>query len=170
MDGERAGRGRRVPLVTAFVVTVAAMVLLALVALTIRGVLDTGDSGKSGSSAASGGGASGDPGVVPTPGLGPRLGPTVAWTGSRLFVYGGLDPGRTHFLGDAALVDVRTGRVDALPTPPLRQPLGARAAVAVDGSVVLIGTLCGGTPDMDDIATCKPGTCAGAIFDESHRR
>ncbi|MFA5882830.1 MAG: hypothetical protein WDA60_03170 [Acidimicrobiia bacterium] len=169
MDGERARGSRGVQPLTGAVVAVAAVVLLALVALTVRAVLDTGDSGDGALSASSGGGASGGAGVVPTPGLGSRFGPTVVWTGSRLFVYGGLNRGRSHFLDDAALVDVRTGDVDALPNPPFPQPLGARTAVAVDGSVVLIGTLCGGTPDMDDIATCRPGTYAGAVFDESER-
>lgn len=105
-----------------------------------------------------------DDGVQPTPDLTPRVGPTVAWIENRLFVYSGLNVGMSHFLDDAALVDVRSGAVETLPNPPFREPLGWRTAVAVDDAVVLIGSRCGEISDLDDVETCLPGSYAGAVY------
>lgn len=100
----------------------------------------------------------------------PRGSPALAWTGERLFVYGGnpVPSERENALNaeplnDAALIDPANGDVDQLPDPPFDRPLRvAPAAVAVDDEVVVLGQLCRET-DRDDRA-CDAGAYRGAVY------
>lgn len=99
--------------------------------------------------------------------------PVVAWTGDRVFVYGGspeLPTTGTSWpapYGDAALWDPSTAEYEAIAEPPFALPLNVgAAAVVVEGSVVLAGALCetvAYTPD-DASTRCDPGTLAAARY------
>lgn len=99
--------------------------------------------------------------------------PVVAWTGDRVFVYGGSPEIPTtgtvwpRPYGDAALWDPTTGDFESIADPPFPLPLNVGAgAVVVDGSVVLVGGLCetvAYTPD-DASTRCDPGTFAAARY------
>lgn len=99
-----------------------------------------------------------------------RGSPALAWTGERLFVYGGnpvpseRESVRTvEPLNDAALIDPANGDVDQLPDPPFDRPLRLTpAAVAVDDEVVVVGQVCRET-DHDDRA-CDAGAYRGAVY------
>jgi hypothetical protein len=100
----------------------------------------------------------------------PRGSPALAWTGERLFVYGGNPvPSERESalnaepLNDAALIDPANGDVDQLPDPPFDRPLRVGpAAVAVDDEVVVVGQLCRET-EHDDRA-CDAGAYRGAVY------
>jgi hypothetical protein len=99
--------------------------------------------------------------------------PVLAWTGDRVFVYGGspeVGPEDTVWprpFADAALWDPTTGEYESIADPPFSLPLkDGAAAVVVDDSVVLVGALCA-TPEYlpDDASTrCDPGTFAAARY------
>ncbi len=99
-----------------------------------------------------------------------RGAPALAWTGERLFVYGGNpvpsegESVRTaEPLGDAALIDPDSGEVDVLPDPPFDRPLRVQpAAFAVDDEVFVIGQLCRETEEED--RACDPGAYRAAVY------
>ena len=99
-----------------------------------------------------------------------RGSPALAWTGERLFVYGGNPVPSEHEsarsvepLNDAALIDPTSGDVDRLPDPPFDRPLRLTpAAVAVDDEVVVVGQLCRES-ESDDRA-CDAGAYRGAVY------
>lgn len=99
-----------------------------------------------------------------------RGSPALAWTGDRLFVYGGnpvpseresaraVEP-----LNDAALIDPANGDIDELADPPFDRPLRvAPAAVAVDDEVVVVGQLC--RESENDDRACDAGAYRGAVY------
>ena len=107
-----------------------------------------------------------------------RRSPALAWTGERLFVYGGsphptvptddthLPPGRT----DAALWDPVSRRFDPTADPPFDLPLNSSYtwAAAVGDQIMVLGTSC--SPDSprdreDSSNHCLPGTYAAATYD-----
>lgn len=99
--------------------------------------------------------------------------PVVAWTGDRVFVYGGSrEPPTTGTswpapYGDAALWNPATGDYEAIAEPPFELPLNVGAgAVVADGSVVLVGALCETVAYTPDNAStrCDPGTLAAARY------
>ena len=105
-----------------------------------------------------------------------RGSPALAWTGERLFVYGGnpvpaegesvrtLQP-----LNDAALIDPTEGNVRVLPEPPFDRPMRVQpAAVAVGEDVLVVGQLCREI-DAEDRA-CGGGAYKAAVWDETDDR
>ncbi|MBL8777027.1 MAG: hypothetical protein JNK12_13880 [Acidimicrobiales bacterium] len=107
-----------------------------------------------------------------------RQSPALAWTGDRLFVYGGspyptapID--ETHLPGertDAAVWDPTTRRFLPAADPPFDLPLNSSYtwAIASGGQVVVVGTSC--SPDSlrdpeDSSNYCEPGTYAAATYD-----
>lgn len=93
-----------------------------------------------------------------------RSQPITAWTGTHLFVYGGVDSPGAAPLGDAALVDPSSGEVTALPPAPFEVPLDSFGAAAVVGDAVfLLGILCS-EPSEDNVGSCEPGDYAAAQF------
>ena len=73
--------------------------------------------------------------ILPTSGLSTRQGAVVVWTGTQLFVWGGLDASQ-HPLGDGARFDPATGTWVRLPAAPV--VARGFAASAWSGSQVLI--------------------------------
>ena len=101
-----------------------------------------------------------------------RSDPVLAWTGDRVFVYGGAPEGAWEAppLGDAALWDPSTEEYEAVAAPPFDLPLKPGAvAAAVDDAVVVLGTLCETPLVLPDNAsyTCPPGSVAAATYDLS---
>ncbi len=101
-----------------------------------------------------------------------RSDPALAWTGDRVFVYGGAPGGEWEArpLGDAALWDPRSEEYESMADPPFDLPLKPGAAsVAVGDAVVLLGTLCETPLVLPDNASysCSPGSVAAATYDTS---
>jgi hypothetical protein len=99
-------------------------------------------------------------GLVTVRGLIPRSRPAIAWTGDRLFVFGGTkgeDPGT--LATDGALVDVMTGDAFALPPAPFKAPLLDPTAARVGNEIVVLGLDCPGFASEEDSASvkCTPG-------------
>lgn len=110
--------------------------------------------------------------------LSARRSPALAWTGDRLFVYGGSpDPVRpvdeTHLPAertDAALWDPVTRRFAPVAEAPFDLPLNSSYtwAAAVGEQVTVLGTSCSpdSTRDREDSSNhCAPGTYAAAVYD-----
>lgn len=160
----RLGRSRWIPAIAGFVavVTTASLVVL------------WRDSRSDPRQIVRGGGEPGPNGVVATPGLAPRFYPAQAWTGERLFVFGGLDPdaGNWTLVNDGALVDPATGDAEILPASPFDPPLSSPKAVATGDHVVVIGHSCFVPPDSDPESSeppCAPGVYAAAAYNQSER-
>lgn len=101
-----------------------------------------------------------------------RSDPALAWTGDRVFVYGGAPDGEWEArpLGDAALWDPKSEEYGSMADPPFDLPLKPGAAsVAVGDAVVLLGTLCETPLVLPDNASfsCSPGSVAAATYDTS---
>lgn len=119
-------------------------------------------------------------GVVRVPDLAARQTPATAWTGTRLFVFGGyqsVDDGTSNgrrLLPGGALVDVETGRADELPRPPFAAPLLYPFAVRAGDRIVVAGIECARyrSPEDTDTVLCGPdsGQLALASFDEARGR
>jgi hypothetical protein len=97
-------------------------------------------------------------GVVPVKDLPARSEPAVAWTGDRLFIYGGrkgMDPGR--FSQDGALLDVMTGETVALPDTSFAGPFVSPTAVRAGNEVLVFGVECEGfsVPEDSDSVECE---------------
>lgn len=98
-----------------------------------------------------------------------RGGPALAWTGDRLFVYGGLRvPRETQTavelepLDDAALIDPASGDVDRLPATPFEQGLRPTpAAAAVGDEVLLVGSQCRESTNRQG---CPSGGYRAAVY------
>lgn len=72
-----------------------------------------------------------------------RRSPALAWTGDRLFVFGGEWPESGGFLtNDAALINPRTGKVEKIDPGPFKPKLWFPKAVAVGSQVIVVGTSC----------------------------
>ena len=105
-----------------------------------------------------------------------RVAPALAWTGERLFVYGGtvpLDPSESvppERLNDAYLIDTETGTAEQLPDPPFEHPLGVSAAAAgSEDWVTLVGTVCAEERRDSYSGECEPGDYAAAALDLAER-
>lgn len=115
-------------------------------------------------------------GLVAVPGLEGRDGPAVAWTGARLFVFGGYRVGSANrrLLPDGALVDVETGKSEAIPRAPFAAPLLWPAATRSGGRVVVVGVECADfrVEEDSDAYSCAKGSgrFALATFDPARRR
>ncbi len=100
-----------------------------------------------------------------------RGSPALAWTGERLFVYGGNpvpsgseSAAEVEPLDDAALIDPVSGDIDRLPDPPFSRPLRVQpAAVTVGDEVVLVGQACR-EPEDDVERACAPGAYRAAVY------
>ena len=98
-----------------------------------------------------------------------RGSPALAWTGERLFVYGGTPVPRdtesvrsVEPLGNAALIDPVSGDVDILPGAPFQRALRvAPAAVVVDDEVLVMGARC--REATEDLG-CPPGGYQAAMY------
>jgi hypothetical protein len=104
-----------------------------------------------------------------------RTGPATAWTGGRLFVYGGAPhryPDVDFVFGDAALADPETGEIELLGAPPMDPLIGATATVA-GGHAVVVGRRCAEIDvDVDEDEGddgCRPGTYAVADYSLNER-
>jgi hypothetical protein len=101
--------------------------------------------------------------------LSPRVFPAQAWTGERLFVFGGNVPrGISTPFNDGALIDPQTGHTEPLAAAPFDPPLGYPKAIAAAGRVLVIGHSCAIPPDFDPEISelpCEPGTYAAATYD-----
>ena len=103
-----------------------------------------------------------------------RFGPAIAAIGEQAFVYGGFDGEMSSNppFGDAYLLSPSDGTIDPVPTAPV-EPLANPTAVAVEGSVMVLGVECApDSPVSDDgpgppSVDCGPGTMRGARFDPS---
>jgi hypothetical protein len=104
-----------------------------------------------------------------------RGAPGIAWTGDRLFVYGGFPADDESYgeslragdnpLDDAALIDTASGNVDRLPEPPFDRPLRSQpGVVAVGDDVVVVGDLCQTPRRADAPGDCAPGVYATAVY------
>jgi hypothetical protein len=93
--------------------------------------------------------------------LSPRGGASEAWTGSRLFVWGGGQTGGLY--SDGALFDPATDHWRRLPTSPL-SPRSLATAVWTGSDVVVWGGYVGHRPDLDLFSN------AGAMYDPSTNR
>lgn len=164
----RAGRARY---------AVAAVAGLAVIAL-VAGVAVVVRSGSDSEGVVEGGRFLARTGVTETPGLRPRLSATQAVVGDRLFLYGGKDPQlalrKGGLLADSALVDPKTGDVEALPAAPFDVPLWDATAIALPGEVFLLGRLCAIGPRYDPETApsdpdCRSGTYAAATLDLTRR-
>ena len=92
--------------------------------------------------------------------LTPRYEPAYAWTGSKLFVWGGLEAGPLHtsaFIPDGALYDPAQRRWTKIPAAPL-PALGSAQAVWVNGTVLVIGQSSGDRPITAYAAEFDPRT------------
>ncbi len=98
-----------------------------------------------------------------------RGSPALAWTGDRLFVYGGTrvprDPETVRSsapLANAALIAPGSGEVDPLPAAPFERALKVAPAAAVVGDEVLVvGALC--REATEDLG-CPPGGYRAAVY------
>lgn len=116
-------------------------------------------------------------GVIPIQGLSSRAGPAVAWTGTELFVFGGLGSGTegdpARLLTDGATVDPATGRADRLPGAPFPAPLlTSDAALIAPGQVLVLGWFCPSPqpyPDSDSYECGSAAGLAGAVLDTDAR-
>jgi hypothetical protein len=142
-----------------------ALVVVALLASLLR------DAGSE--AAGSNGDTERDGHVVPTPGLSARDAPAIAWTGKRLFVFGGVHfaPANRpdeNLANDGGLVNPRTGEVRRLPASPFRPRLSVPVAVAVDDTVVVVGISCKALADEEYGFICRrPARYAAAQYDRS---
>jgi hypothetical protein len=107
--------------------------------------------------------------------LSPRVRPAQAWTGQRLFVFGGevSSTAIPTLLNDGALVDPATGDAEPLASSPFDPPLGYPRAIAGAGRVLVVGYSCAIPANFDPETTnlpCDPGTYAAATYDVSKRQ
>lgn len=99
--------------------------------------------------------------------------PLIAWTGDRVFVYGGSPEvrlGDTEWpppFGDAALWDPETQSYESVAQPPFDLALNdGAAAVVVGDRIVVMGTLCASRQFVEDSVSthCEPGTLVSATY------
>jgi hypothetical protein len=82
-------------------------------------------------------------GVTRVLGLTSRAEPATAWTGNRLFVFGGTaGEHRGTLVNDGALVDVMTGETFALPSSPFAAPPYHPVAARSGDTVLVMGIEC----------------------------
>lgn len=147
--------------------TVSALALFAVGAVAADRIAD-GDAGPAGAAPQ----VLTETGFVSVGGFVPRSGAAVAWTGSKLFVFGGLEGSRLR--ADGALVDARTGVAEMLPAPPFATPLLSPKAERVGNSIFVTGTTCAGYAPMEDSASanCERGSesFVAGLFDPATKK
>jgi hypothetical protein len=92
----------------------------------------------------------------------PRLDPALAWTGERIFLYGGSEVQDGTRLNDAHVITQDLAEGETLPEPPFSNGLRNSSVAVTEDTVVVAGTLCGASEPHDQ---CADGEIAVATFD-----
>lgn len=106
--------------------------------------------------------------------LSPRAGPTLAWTGQELVVFGGNATSEREGLqplADGASYDPSDGSWAEIPSAPFDAPPLGPTTVWMGSELLVVATLCSteNGAATDDSANCSPGTLAAATFDPASR-
>lgn len=107
---------------------------------------------------------------LPRSGLPPRQRGVVAWSGSRLVVWGGRVPAEDHepttALVDGAVFDPAPGRWTAMAAPPFDMPLVDPDGARLGNDILIAGSLCDANipPPTEGSPHCPSGPAA-ALYD-----